>query len=80
MIPEGFDIIELPQSTYLMFQGEPFIEEDYCEAIVSVQEAMDHYDPTTIGYEWDDDQPRIQLEPNGKRGYMELRAVKKVQL
>ena len=29
---------------------------------------------------WDDDQPRIQLEPNGKRGYMELRAVKKVQL
>ena len=80
VIPEGFDIIELPQSTYLMFQGEPFIEEDYCEAIVSVQEAMDGYDPTAIGYEWDDNQPRIQLEPNGKRGYMELRAVKKVQL
>lgn len=77
VIPEGFDEMELPESEYLAFQGEPFREEDYCEAIQAVQHAMDRYDPSLIGYEWDDDNPRIQLEPRGERGYIELRAVKR---
>lgn len=76
-IPEGFDMIELPEAEYLAFQGEPFREEDYCEAIQAVQHAMDRYDPSLIGYEWDDSNPRIQLEPRGERGYIELRAVKR---
>lgn len=75
-VPEGFDIIALPETEYLMFQGEPFREEDYCEAILAVQHAMARYDPTLIGYAWDDGQPRIQLEPRGERGYIELRAVR----
>lgn len=77
VIPEGFDVIALPEAEYLMFQGEPFCEEDYCEAIAAVQCAMDRYDPSVIGYEWDDENPRIQLEPKGERGYIELRAVKR---
>lgn len=76
-IPEGFDIITLPESDYLMFQGEPFKEEDYSEAILALQHAIDRYDPTVIDYEWDDSNPRIQLEPRGERGYIELRAVKR---
>ena len=76
-LPEGFDIITLPAAEYLMFQGEPFQEEDYCEAIVAVQQAMNRYDPSVIGYAWDDTNPRIQLEPRGERGYIELRAVKR---
>ncbi|MDO4548599.1 MAG: AraC family transcriptional regulator [Clostridia bacterium] len=76
-IPDGFDIIDLPETEYLMFQGEPFREEDYCEAIQAVQRAMDRYDPAVIGYEWNDESPRIQLEPRGERGYIELRAVKR---
>lgn len=76
-IPEGFDVIALPEAEYLMFQGEPFCEEDYCEAIAAVQCAMDRYEPSVIGYEWDDKNPRIQLEPKGERGYIELRAVKR---
>lgn len=60
-----------------MFQGEPFAEEDYCEAIDAVQQAMNKYDPSVIGYEWNDDEPRIQLEPVGTRGYIELRAIKR---
>ena len=76
-IPEGFDIIDLPEAEYLMFQGEPYDEEDYCEAIASLQQAMNGYDPSVIGYEWDDSNPRIQLEPRGERGYIELRAVKR---
>lgn len=75
-IPEGFDILPLPEAEYLMFQGEPFREEDYCQAITAVQHSMNRYDPSVIGYQWDDSQPRIQLEPRGDRGYIELRAVK----
>ena len=77
VIPEGFDVITLDEADYLMFQGEPFDEEDYCDAIFAVQSAMDRYDPAVIGYCWDDLNPRIQLEPRGERGYIEMRAVRK---
>lgn len=76
VVPEGFDTITLPSAEYLVFQGEPFREEDYCDAITAVQHAMDRYDPSVIGYQWDDSNPRIQLEPRGERGYIELRAVR----
>ena len=71
-IPEGFDIIDLPEATYLMFQGQPFEEEDYGEAIQRLWEAMDNYDPSVLGYRYDLSNPRIQLEPIGTRGYIEL--------
>ena len=79
IIPEGFDVITLEEADYLMFQGEPFAEEDYCEAIFAVQNAMNRYVPSVIGCCWDDTNPRIQLEPRGERGYIELRAVRKEQ-
>lgn len=75
-IPEGFEIIELPSAKYLMFQGEPFEEEDFGIAIESVQTSMNNYSPSVIGYSWDNSNPRIQLEPIGTRGYIELRAIK----
>ena len=78
VIPEGFDAISLEEAEYLMFQGEPFNEEDYCDAIFAVQSALDRYDPSVIGYCWDDSNPRIQLEPRGERGYIDMRAVHKV--
>lgn len=77
-IPEGFDVIELPAASYLMFQGEPFEEEDYCQAIDAVQEAIGRYEPSVLGYAWDERNPRIQLEPIGTRGYIELLAVSKI--
>ena len=67
----------LPAAEYLAFQGEPFREEDYSGAILAVRHAMRRYDPTVIGFEWDDENTRIQLEPRGIRGYIELRAVKR---
>ena len=75
-IPEGFEIIDLPAAKYLMFQGEPFEEEHYGEAIMQVQQAIQRYNPATIGYRWDGDNPRIQLEPVGERGYIELHPIK----
>lgn len=75
-IPEGFDVIELPASKYLMFQGELFEKEDYCRAIEVVQRSIDKYAPSIIGYNWDNTILRIQLEPIGTRGYIELNAIK----
>lgn len=77
-IPEGFDIIELPKCKYIMFQGEPFKEENFIEAIQQVWEANNKYDPQPIGYCWDTSNPRIQLEPIGTRGYIELYPVKEI--
>ena len=75
-VPAGFDVLDLPAASYLAFQGEPFREEDYCQAISAVQQAADRYDPSLIGYAWDETEPRIQLEPRGERGYIELRPVR----
>ena len=75
-VPEGFDVIALPAAKYLRFQGEPFQEKDYCQAIQAVQAAMEKYDLAAQGYRPDPDSPRIQLEPVGKRGYIELLPVK----
>ena len=76
-IPAGFEMIELPASTYLLFSGEPFADEDYVAAINEIWEAEKKYNPEFIGYKWDDTNPRIQLEPRGERGYIELVPVTK---
>ena len=75
-VPEGFEVIDLPASKYLLFRGEPFAEEDYAQAIREIWQAEKKYDPAFIGYEWDEENPRIQLEPRGERGYIELVPVK----
>lgn len=77
-IPEDFDVITLPEAEYMMFRGEPFEEEDYCEAIEGVQASIKKYDPTLTGYAWDTTNPRIQLEPIGTRGYIEMLAIKQM--
>ena len=74
---EGFEVIEMDECEYLMFQGEAFEEEYYEEAIKEVERATDKYDPSLIGAKWSVREPRIQLEPRGERGYIELRAIEK---
>ncbi|MDR7813699.1 helix-turn-helix transcriptional regulator [Lacrimispora sp.] len=76
VVPDGFNVIALPAAKYLMFKGEPFDEEDYCKAIEDVQTAISKYDPAVIGAQWDSSNPRIQLEPVGTRGYIELLPIK----
>ncbi len=76
VVPDGFDVIVLPAAKYLMFKGEPFAEEDYCRAIEDVQTAISKYDPAVIDVQWDSSNPRIQLEPVGTRGYIELLPIK----
>ena len=76
-VPEGFEVIELPAATFLLFRGEPFADEDYVAAINEIWDAEKKYNLEFIGYKWDESNPRIQLEPRGERGYIELVPVKK---
>lgn len=71
-LPEGFKTRILPQAQFLLFQGEPFKEEEYGEAITALKKAIDAYDPSALNYKKKQDGLRIQLEPRGERGYCEL--------
>lgn len=75
--PEGFELMDLAPCKYLVFQGEPYDDDQFEEAITAVWEAIDCFDPRRFGWEWaPEDGPRFQLEPQGARGYIEARPVK----
>ena len=78
-LPEGFEVLDLPPCQMLVFQGPPFDDEDFEQAISSLWDVIRTYDPAAIGFVWaDDDAPRFQLEPMGYRGYIEGRPVRPV--
>lgn len=80
-VPEGFDIIQLPPCKMMVFQGEPFDDEKFVEAIEDIWEVMKEYNPETYGFQWaDEDAPRFQLAPMGYRGYIEARPVKQINI
>ena len=60
------------------FKSEAFEEENFEDAIREVWEAIEKYDPSIVGFAWDKSNPRIQLEPIGARGYIELLPVKEI--
>lgn len=76
-IPEGYEMIELVPCKMMVFQGEPFDDEAFMEAIEDLWEVMQKYNPETYGFQWADDvAPRFQMAPMGYRGYIEARPVK----
>jgi AraC-like DNA-binding protein len=78
-VPKGYDLIDLPACQMMIFQGPPFEDEDYEEAIAGLWDVMKKYDPTFYGFAWaDEDGPRFQMEPLGYRGYIEARPCKRV--
>lgn len=79
-VPEGYDIIDLEPCKYLVFQGEPFADEDFEDAIAEVWDTVDKYSFETFGYRKADDKaPKFQLSPMGYRGYIEARPVESVK-
>ncbi len=77
VVPEGFTLIDLPPCKMMVFQGAPYDDEVFMDEIRYVMEAMERYDPKLYGFAWaDGDGPRIQLEPQGYRGYIEARPVR----
>jgi AraC-like DNA-binding protein len=76
-LPVGFDMITLPACMMMIFQGQPYDDNDFQQAIGDLWEAMKNYKPEIYGFRWaDEDGPRFQLEPQGYRGYIEGRPVR----
>jgi AraC-like DNA-binding protein len=76
-VPEGCDLINLPACKMMIFQGPPYDDAKFEEAIGSLWETVKHYNPEIYGFAWaDEDGPRFQLEPQGYRGYIEGRPVR----
>lgn len=76
-IPEGFDVITLPACKMMIFQGEPYDDEKFGEAIEELWKVMNEYQPELYGFTYtDEDGPRFQMEPQGYRGYIEGRPVR----
>ena len=79
VVPGGFDMITLPPCKMMVFQGPPFEDEHFDGAIKDLDEAMKTYNPELYGFQWaDEDAPRFQLEPQGYRGYIEARPVRRL--
>jgi AraC-like DNA-binding protein len=78
-IPPGYEILDVPPCKMMIFQGPPFEEKDYSQAIESLWDCINEYKPETFGFVWaDEDAPRFQLAPMGYRGYIEGRPVRAV--
>lgn len=78
-IPEGFEIIDLLPCKVMVFQGPPYEDDKFEDAIGDLWEVMNNYNPELYGFEWaDEDGPRFQLAPMGYRGYIEARPVRQI--
>ena len=78
-VPEDYDIIELKPCKMMVFQGQPFDDEKFEDAIDEIWEVMKNYNKKLYGFEWaDEDAPRFQMEPQGYRGYIEARPVRQI--
>jgi len=77
--PEGYEIITLKPCKMMVFQGPPYDDAKFEEAIGDLWKVMKTYNPELYGFAWaDDDGPRFQLEPQGYRGYIEARPVRQL--
>lgn len=76
IIPKGYELIELPPCKMMVFQGEPYDDDNFQEAISEVWEHIDKFNPNIYGYKFAPEvAPRFQLAPMGYRGYIEARPV-----
>ncbi len=80
-IPEGFELRELPDSYYIVFSHPPFdYPTDNYEVMKRVEDLAWSFDPTPLGYEWNEDvcQAYQRHYPEGL-GYQVLRPVRKIK-
>ena len=79
-IPNGYELIELPPCKMMIFQGEPYNDDNFMNEIGEVWEHIEKFNPTIYGYEWAaEEAPRFQLAPMGYRGYIEARPIKAIK-
>lgn len=79
-VPDGFELIELPPCKLMVFQGEPYNDDDFMDEIGEVWKHIEKFNPTVYGYHWAPEiAPRFQLAPMGYRGYIEARPVEAIR-
>jgi hypothetical protein len=79
-VPEGFDLVILEPVDMMLFQGPAFDDEDFEDAISTLWDFIEHFDPLIYGYRWAKEKaPRFQYIPEGYRGYIEGLPVEKVE-
>jgi len=75
-IPQGFDCIDLAPCRLLVFQGETYKDEDFETAVGVCMERIKTFNPEVYGYKYAPEiAPRMQLSPQGWRGYIEMMPV-----
>ena len=78
-VPQGCELIALPPCKMMVFQGEPYDDAVFEDAIQEVWRHIDGFDPSLYGYRWAPEAaPRFQLAPMGYRGYIEARPVEAI--
>lgn len=76
-VPEGFDVINLPPCKLIVFQGEPYDDENFEQAVGLCMQRIGSFNPEVYGYQYAPGlAPRMQLEPQGWRGYIEMLPVR----
>jgi len=79
-IPEGFDVIDLEPCKLLVFQGEPYDDEHFMDAVGQCKDRIKKYNPEVYGYRYAPElAPRMQLVPMGWRGYIEMQPIVSVK-
>jgi AraC-type DNA-binding domain-containing proteins len=79
-IPADFDIIVLEPCKLLVFQGEPYPDENFEEAVLGCMALIEKFNPEVYGYQFAEElAPRMQLEPWGWRGYIEMRPIRETK-
>ncbi|MDR2559811.1 MAG: hypothetical protein LBC86_09790 [Oscillospiraceae bacterium] len=79
-IPEGFDVIEFEPCKLMVFQGEPYDDDDVMEHVGACMERVLKFNPEVYGYQYAPElAPRMQLAPMGWRGYIEMHPIKEIQ-
>ena len=78
-IPDGFAVIPLVPCKLLVFQGEPYNDEEFGAAVGICMERIDKFNPEVYGYQYADElAPKMQLAPMGWRGYIEMRPIRSI--
>ena len=77
MLVQYYQLSVLQRSLELLFQGEPYDDEDFRAQVGFVMESIEKYNPKVYGFSYDPDGYRFQYEPQGYRGYIEGRVIKR---
>ena len=79
-VPEGFEVREIPESYYLVFEYPTFdFMQENADVMTAVEKLAWNFDPSVMGYAWNEEAcPDYQRHNPEKFGYQVLRPVKKI--